>query len=245
MTILIGTIHCNLEGDRQLEKVLSLYRPRSLSLEFPYGCDLAARVEEINKRIAEEQKKVSKGDLLAWERAFVLKSLSSIFYEGRLAHAYAQKEKIPLHCVDHPDLVGLDLSSFPSAESIVAEVRASPLELREALSVLSVKQALGHIVSVQNDWYKEPELIQKWFDALSPERKKELEYDPQVDPNVREQYMAEKILTLEPEMHIGGMAHMFKRYAAMGSPGVIPLYRRLGSLVTNKYPLAFACEERK
>ncbi len=247
MTILIGTIHGDLciKGYYQLDQALSLYKPKSISLEFPEGTDLAGRVHDVQKKIDEDIDQLSEIALRPWVRILAFESICSQFYEGRAAYDYAQREGIPLHCVDHPSLVCPDLSLFPSLEKVIRNIEAIDPNIQSVIQSLPVEEVLKRFMVFGSTFYENPELLKQWFAHLPVEVQKEFMISSSVDMDTREGYMAERILALEPELHIGGIAHMSEEFSAAFLPGVVPLYRRLGSLVTERYPLAFACERRK
>lgn len=54
----------------------------------------------------------------------------------------------------------------------------------------------------------------------------------------REQFMTDQISRIKPDMHIGGVAHMFAGFS--DALPVTPLYQRLGALVAKRIRLCEA-----
>ena len=228
--ILIGTVHTDLEGSGRLRYLLNLYKPRIITIEIP--SQLKHQEEEARIAQIKEKKKLLLEESILYNnisenlQQYLLKHMENQKYEFSEAHGYSKRTGAELCFVDY-------LPFFEEIKKIDSNLNADLSEetlqnlrrIFESMEKLSFED-LFTLCQSQND--------QAYYGSKNDIRSLE-EFVPKHLIEEREQYMADKILQIMPEMHIGGVGHMYDGFEYILP--VIPLYKRLGNAVTKKIRL--------
>ncbi len=228
--ILVGTVHYDLDGPRRLEHLLRRFAPRQISVEYNGSLKGIVIDHEFNKADAAEA--VKKVDLP--------ENLKQLFVEA--ASIYGYEVRIPLLyslTVHHRGIATVDdnrpirprIDIDKELKYLIDAInRRRPINPELPYEHLR-KSTVAYFDRAYNDGQIFEE-IEKMFEEL------EIEVPEIEDPERRERVMAENIIGLRPDMHIGGMLHAFEYPDVEHS--VTPLYKRLGDMVTQRIRLCEA-----
>lgn len=241
--ILIGTIHIDLNGPKRLETILNRFRPKKVSIEWPCNIDLREVVNQIqaNKQSLLQQLRKLKLDLPSNVLDLMYEENEARGYEFIVPNKYCTRNGLELLCVDHPAIS--DEREFKIPESLPQ----NPYEevLRELYSQLS-SEVISELKNVPYDEFKKrySKLLDKayWDSDFLDELDKQIPQwyqqlymnflGPYLNDPVyieeREKFMAEKLLSLKPDIHIGGAGHIFEGGYPIEEAGVVPLFKRIG-----------------
>ncbi len=227
---LIGTVHLDFNGRSRLEKLLNIVQPKRISVELPsdrsaewFYNDWMKRQEGQMEKLC--QKKVSDGVFL-----LIRDVIQNAGYELTSAVEYARKTGAEIFMVDHPnvqdelkskiDLVdGALIYLDPLTRESHASLRKSAVNLFDKLyyDVISFELSFGI------------DKLMKLDSATGIRLTQELQ-------TLREAHMAEQIRKTKPDVHIGGMGHMFENHANH-TRSSNPLYVLLNDIVTERIKL--------
>ena len=226
---MIGSNHLEIRGSLLLESLLNKHEPESITIEFPSNYS----INEIEELILSPPK-VDYLQLL--DMPDNLKKLLVEFhlnrgYDALVPIRYAQNRGMDVYPVDYPDVAKILMSQKNkeiTQEKFNAKLKNIPLQIwqmtydkfreqfiRETDNVYFNRELFDvQVYSALIDllfFDKQIQNIQKIFEPEFAER--------------REEYMAQRILDINPDMHIGGAIHIFESYS-QNFP-VKQLYRRL------------------
>ncbi|MEK6963822.1 MAG: hypothetical protein AABX70_05310 [Nanoarchaeota archaeon] len=231
---LIGTIHhYDLEGPRRLEKLLQRIKPKKITIETPSD----RSPEQVERLLLDRRTQTL--DILAsvqlpdCVRALYTEMFSQEGYEAMESILYARKEGVQIYGVDHPEVLKtLSIDENMLRRQLEEESRSLPSEVLG----LSYCQVRPFFVELFDRMYLDKPLLISVFSKIAERLAQEdvdhlrsvMRADEPEFEEVREQFMADEILRINPDVHIGGLMHMAD-FPELQSG--VPLYRRLGSSV--------------
>ncbi|GEM_PF-5165489 len=239
---LVGTIHCDLEGTRRLELLLSKLKPQRITIEWPAD----KSVEEIETAIINSRQlkiEVARNltDVPNIVKGLLVDLFANIGYDVLVPIQYAKANGLEIFPVDHPmptlDVSPNDGSSFISA--LKAGLGNLPPEI-ERVSYQSFREVF---VREFDRAYFDPTVFHR-LDEYLAERNGVSDRSELANLKIsefeekREDFMTRRILDLKPDLHIGGIAHIFEGYFDRDT--FRPLYKRLEDAVSTKIRL---CEK--
>ncbi|MBI1972140.1 MAG: hypothetical protein HYS53_02465 [Candidatus Aenigmarchaeota archaeon] len=231
---LVGTIHTDLEGPRRLRRLLDRFQPEIITVEAPAGIPVEESLriyEERNKRNARLVESLKGPKNI---KQFYAEMCMLGVYELAVACGYAQGGKAQVYGADHPNYQRLFEYGGEETFLSVLKKEFSSMDPRMGSTPLALLRA-RYIASVDKG-YSDPQAIKKMESRVAPDAKKSFEDIKQlvgVNPEEREQFMADEIRRRKPQLHVGGIAHVFEGY----QDKIVPLYLLLGCLVTERIRL--------
>lgn len=246
--ILIGTAHIDTKGPRRLEDLLAELKPGRITIEMSAGLsleDIESRILDMRKEYCRIVRSVSIPPAL---QHFYLGFLSISGYDALVPIQYAQKEGVEVFPVDHPIVAKYrDQYSQRGGDELEANLKVVEQKARDDpsqyahLEKVDPNKVFSYLVDL---YYTDPEKAEEVFDMSqdwSPNTEVTEEWVEKVNETSfaeqRERFMAEEIRMLYPDVHIGGMAHIYDDYGLC----VTPLYARLKDIVSRRIKL---CEAR-
>ena len=253
---LVGTIHVDLEGPRRLEHLLQLHKPGVVTVECPRNLSIDETVNLFLARRAVSAEVLESTEMPAFLRDYYKEYFSILGYEIVVAAEYAREEGAQIYPVDHPDIAKL-MSFEVGKEALIKELKevadAALLQLAQSqidASKITYAQARPGIVKQIDMTYFDPDLFKKLVGSMDITRKqtenmlirlseqqRRIFSDPAFGEE-REQSMANAVLERNPDMNIGGVAHILE--GPTEALNVVPLYARLGNKVTERIRLCDA-----
>lgn len=242
--ILVGTVHVDINGPRRLEQVLNTYKPKSVSLEIPSDMDpdeLEQFIFGIRKstKAAVEDSGIEENNSI-----FIFEAVETFGYEACITIEYCRTNDSTLHFSDHPALNNpwkKYLKEFGD-ETIerLPQWKEKPLKIKDYESFRrAYTQKMDGFYFVDSAFELATDVISRISEEdrkkFTETKVKETKHMNRDFKEEREQYMAENILRIKPDIHIGGVGHAFKGFVEVCSAE--PLYRRLGDTVTKRIRL--------
>lgn len=247
MVTLIGTLHStfDMNGPRRLQRILSVLQPRSISIEVPEGILVEQVLMEMDKRIRAEKEVLKRTNAEPWLRQLACAVYDVLCYEFVGAHRYATTASIPMYCVDHPLARKIDEyeTNVPHAQDVIEIILVASLspEAQKELATMQIEQMLDVHARGSRILYQDPKTLDAFIESLPESQRKQMYIEFDISGNERELYMEDQIRRLQPEVHIGGMAHIYEEFAYLGLPeGTVPLCRRIRDITTARYRLSDA-----
>jgi len=244
--ILVGTMHLDLEGPRRLENLLNRFRPKRISVECPKGTNqIEVRDSIINHR--RKTQRIIRGMRMPDNYQKQMLEYQEVkAYEIATILDYCRTNRCSAFFVDHPAIpVTFSCEGFREAlESQVKIIPQSSGQPYESLRKRTVE--IFDLAYYDLDLFKQ---IEEMARQLTPPDHSEsttnnLSYteNPFLRTGFeeeRERFMASEILGLRPNLHVGGVAHVFEEFKPI-MPMDKQLYELLGDFVTQRIRL---CEE--
>ncbi len=190
--IYVGTVHGDLKGKERLSKLIGVHKPRVISFEYPSHW----KVEEVYKKILFKSRArvLGLGLLPRTNRTKLFQLIAQASeFEGRAA-GICKQTGLDVRFIDMPGIINI-----PSGKKKRSDY----------------------------DGMREDELIERYNrlkdaayfdgadDVYAEEMAKIMGYDlvggrVEYDKEKREEYLAEKIRELRPDMHVSGADHIFR-----------------------------------
>ncbi|MBI2970805.1 MAG: hypothetical protein HYY37_00120 [Candidatus Aenigmarchaeota archaeon] len=242
---LIGTIHRDFEGPRRLQYVLERLQPQRMTVEAPSNFSPADARNFFLQYRANRLPVVQSTDMPQTLREFYTELCWVGGYEALVPIAYAENAGREVFMVDspRPGLLDFDEKGFrKELEDEIAkfahwnEMSYDTVRSRyDALIDTSYHTPLvllgGLIPAVRYAMAQRSRAaLDRLRTSITGGRWKRKETVMEVE---REQYMADEIRRVNPDVHIGGLAHVF---GVLDSP-VARLYSLLGDLVDERIRL--------
>ncbi len=233
----IGTVHWDLAGKERLERVLAEIKPTRITIEFPATWS----IEETESRIIHTRAKTTEAISSLVDIPYLAKALlMDIFwnngYEALTSINYARQEGAEIYTVDHP-LVTRDWVRQDDIDGFKKSLQET-LEMIPTIPKMDYIQFRMKAIRAFDRVYTQPEIFQemnRYFPSTIILPAETWFLDPTRE-NEREEFMEREIRRWNPDLHIGGVAHLFEGY--FGSPEVIPLYVRLADIMTKRIRLS-------
>lgn len=180
--IYVGTVHIDFKGAERLRKVIRKYKPEVLTIEIPDNLTLKTAVEMLRK---------NKASLLdALEKARSLdKDLRSFFREYfsvdgfEVEVVYALSSHLRVEPIDSPEVLRHEdeIGDFD-----ISKVRKMMRVHDQTVQrVYDGEDVISEMIGASGSFLDDPEFVER-----------------------REEYMAENIRRIRPDMHIGGIEHL-------------------------------------
>ena len=165
---------------------------------------------------------------------FRIRYVSALGYELRVVRDYQAQTGAEVYLVGHPEMAE-SAGSIGGRQMLIASVRmmndaAAPFQRVVQADVI----AQAHIQETDNRYSDQLEYREKNLPDESQTTASQKTLDPGF-AEMRQRHIYELILVHMPELHIGPIQHNLECYSL--TPGVLPLYARLGSLVTESITL--------
>lgn len=236
--ILVGTVHIDLEGPKRLENLLFRIKPSLVSLECPKGMT----EEEIRDLIMRDRREVrsivEQSNLPAIFRQLMLEYSDIRGYDIIAPLDYCKKTGSEAIFVDHPSIfVGYSCDGLK--ELLEEQGKGIP----EKTTKIPYDVFRKSVVAQWDRAYYDPQIFYEITKNL-PQKSQEIitlgteHLSKEGFEEEREQFMTEEVSASRPNLHIGGMAHIFEGFDLGVS--VKPLYARLKDSVEERIRL---CEE--
>lgn len=234
---LIGIAHWDIEGPNRLEHILSRHSPRVITIEAPKF----STIKELETRILQNRvilkKFIEQSNLPTNFKQVYQEIMGTERYESIIPILYSSTTSSEIYCVDHPNMKEHYLTKL-NIESFNSEMFN---ENMKHISCDKLRQA--YIKNTDTSYYSTQfvyQLIENMHPQLNALLLKESEKNIFKEDFIeeREQFMAESILEINPDIHIGGMAHIFECYSGIFS--IKPLLERLGDKVSDRIRLCEA-----
>lgn len=228
--LLVGTVHNDKEGSERLMKVLKFYKPKKITVECSSSVTIDTYESEKTKSIERVLEEVKD-----WASSYSINKLKNTsYYEAEVCIEYARENNCELHFIDEEkELISSDLVlTLFCAESVRRYIKESKL------FVDVEKTFYEHYYENKRDRKKKnfnyekmiEEIdecsLQKFMNEYYGEelliKMKKLAEETYGRNSGRDKIMEERILELQPDIHVGGVAHIF-------NTGILkkPLYKRL------------------
>ena len=229
--ILIGTVHTDLDGPKRLERILEKYKPRVITIETPNNISLTDFIYYEKRRINQCKDYVKNLELSENKRKLLLEILDNGHYEATITRDYAQLNNSEIYPVDIDEsqvqeLLDESMMKFGLISILLGSIAGSDLDTFKMLR----RRYITSMANFYNSFYNEISTTH----YSNPISYNNLQAEI-IEDNFREQFMADKISRIKPDMHIGGYANIFHEYL-FGYP-VIPLHKRLGNKVKERIRL--------
>ena len=222
--ILVGTSHIDLQGPERLEHLLEQIQPKIITVEISANLSLDDVADQIIEGRATQIQRLKATDMYESYKRLLTEIYSIRAFDALVPIQYARANGVEIYPVD-----------FPSQESKAKIFRN---EDKELLAILT--SIYGH--RLPYDQYRKAFI--DWHERMfySPEVARDLARLFNIRGTVedkpaeeREQFMAERILEKNPDVHLGGLAHVIDE-PPIPFP-VTPLYLRLGDRVSQRIRL--------
>ena len=218
--ILIGTVHTDLDGPKRLERILEKYKPRVITIETPNNISLNDFIYYEKRRINQCKDYVKNLELSENKRKLLLEILDNVHYESTILRDYAQLNSSEIYPVDIDESqlqepMDESMMKFGLISMLLRSINGSDLDTFEILR----KRYITSMANYYDSFYKEIST----YHYSNPISDNNLQAEI-IEDNFREQFMADKISRIKPDMHIGGFAHIFDEY--LRGYDVISLYKR-------------------
>jgi hypothetical protein len=240
--ILIETYHWDIEGSKRLEYLLDKYSPKTMCIEFPEN--LSLKEFEKQKKIVVDKRtlEINKTDLPLNFKKILAETINSSGYELFVAVEYSKRTKAKLSFIEHPSLYSELKSGFEGEEdnflkAILSELTQEDIEKAEAMSYEKYRKKF--IAASDELFYKNAIFTIENIPSYTQEANDKFKAIALTEK--REQFMAEKLIRINPDIHIGGRLHLSEELRKYHP--VTPLYQRFGDLVTKKIRLCDAFKE--
>jgi hypothetical protein len=227
--VFVGTNHLDIYGCRRLGRLLGSYKPKRVTVEAPSRMEIY-KLEEFALDCREKQKEEISGwdfhennEVVEWLKDLALKLSDSHLHEvTTLAEYCRNNEDIEVYAVDsteiicETDRIGLEILFVMS--KINERIGSDPLEK-------ILKQETDRCIRLHTEtcymrpttWLSEIDKNSAALEHLPEEVQEELikGFDQAIQSQdktyneKREAHMAQKILEIRPEMHIGGLLHAY------------------------------------
>lgn len=240
---LVGTYHWDIAGTARLEYLLARMKPRKVTVEWPVNTTL----DDIENRIrmAREERieaVESLTDIPDNVKRLFLDLFSNSGYDILVPIQYARAHGGDVFPVDHPRLLH-DIDKDPSNYSgFIQSLKAGLGEVPPEVAQIPYNLLKQSWSKELDRAYTDPNMFRE-IDQFSSQRGlslvKGLEFlnEPLFEEE-REQWMADEIQRLNPDVHIAGIAHIAEGY--FEQPSFQPLYQRLGNSISQRIRLVEA-----
>ena len=231
--LLIGTVHIDIEGPKRLEHFLNKYAPRKITVEVPKGRSVS-EIEYMTLRERENRvKQVQQAGLPPQVQTLLEEIEQATGYEAIVAIQYAKRTGAELYFVDIPKI----------------------FDIAESNKKITFDESMKHVKNITYEQFREAyvkAIDSGYFDPLAlaqilqnvPEEILEApakDYAPILEDKFwdeREQFMADEIARIQPDIHISGLAHIFEEFSL--KPGMKSLYQRLAKYSPERVKLCEA-----
>jgi hypothetical protein len=222
--ILIGTCHNDMEGPKRLENALNIIKPKVITVECQSNYYLES-VKLIYKYYKEEMSDwVAKTKKPKIVKTYLLERLAIESYEVLTAINYAEKNHASIFFVDKEEDRHMTIDGLVQI-FLFENMKMMAKEITLFMRLMGYKYARKSIMKNIDDVQYNPEE----FKNRHEKKNKVVRYSQEFidDQELREEIMAQNISNKMPDVHIGGIAHMFYYYDVCP---IKPLYQRLGNI---------------
>lgn len=221
--ILIGCSHIDLQGPERLEKLLGKIRPKIITVEISANLSLDDVADQIIEGRATQIQRLKATNMRESYKLLLTEIYSIRAFDALVPIQYARTNGVEIYPVD-----------FPSLEPEAKIFGNEDERLLAILTSLPYSSLYDQFRNVYISWHERmfysPEVardLARLFNIRETVEDKPAEE--------REQFMAEQILEKNPDMHLGGSAHLIDEQP-FPFP-VTPLYVRLGDRVSQRIRL--------
>ena len=221
----------DIKGPERLERVLRQYRPSSISVEFPR--DIALEVAREKYVELREQRLAELEEARIDERLKLIprKAIRAIGYEVLVPYEYCRCEDAELYFVD---VGGWEI---PREDTFVANMLAGVMQNEKRILQMDEEELLREYVRVIDAVYEDIEAYREIHQNIPNEQVSVEPIDKlffEEKQEEREKAIADELVRVRPEMHVGGIAHMYPEY---GMFEIKTLYDRVKDLVEERKKL--------
>ena len=241
----VGTIHFDIEGPTRLKHLLDTFQPKTITIEAPYTVSLDELADHICKLRVARLALLKTTDIPTVIKDYIHDLITIMGYDLVVPINYARKNSALIYGIDHPNIIPAgEISSIPDQEPFFKELKdvfeISLSSLSIDFSKIRYKDLKLVFVEQMDRGYINPKIWDKIQQLLKPLTQQRLEaslgYMREKEfAEDREQTMTAQIQKRNPDVHIGGLDHLFDFNHV-----VIPLYQLLGDLVTQRIRLCDA-----
>ena len=219
--ILIGTSHIDIQGPERLEHLLKQIQPKIIIVEVPVNFSLDDIAKQIIEGRATQIQRVQATNTHEPYKQLMSNIYAVRGYDALVPIEYARKTGAEVYPVDIQSNRDIIINEDEQLLSILTMIYGSHRLPYEQLRKVFI------------DWHERmfysPDALKKW--ALSFGFKVKVENGPE---EKREQTMAKQTLEKNPDVHIGGLTHIF----GDSTLPTTPLYLRLGDIVSQRLRLS-------
>ncbi|MBI4177675.1 MAG: hypothetical protein HY516_04925 [Candidatus Aenigmarchaeota archaeon] len=234
---LVGTLHNDLEGPRRLRRLLDYLSPEAITIEAAAGFPLDEMVRKISENNRRKSRAVNSINGPQNMKQLYTELCELGGYEILVSVEYAGIRGVQIHGADHPQTsVLLD---YDTDEIFLEIVKKEFGGMRPEVARIPYSTLRRRYTEHFNKGYYDPHVITAMDQRMSPDAKAALKKATEhegLEPEVREQFMADEIRRKNPQLHVGGLSHVFEGYPL----GVTPLFMRLGGIVSERMRLSEA-----
>jgi hypothetical protein len=240
--ILVGTVHNDLQGPERLERVLDRYQPKRISVECPKGMTVSAVENELRNYNRVCMQHVKKAGFPENFERFLNDVVNVMGYERLVAIQYAKRKGYDILFTDHAD--ASSVSDCWEESFIAAMGRLSQLVKEDERSY---EQTRADHCEIIDRAYYEPKILMS-VAGIDPELDQAIDnmFDPATDvlTDERERVLAGNIIDVQPNLHIGGMMHIFEMPEILALFDIKePLYKLLEGQYSKRIRLCEALAE--
>ncbi|MCH7681340.1 hypothetical protein IID10_18585, partial [candidate division KSB1 bacterium] len=191
-----------------------------ITVEFPEGRSAEEAVRLISDVAIRRIEQVKQSDLPENFKRVLCEIYGAMGYELITPIQYSRESGSKIYFVDHPD-------SLPSQDE-TENLRLEALKITEKKKKIPYDVLRAGFVKYFDRAYQNPEALDNMTLTAETERELEESMGHLLDEDFeeeREQFMANEIIRIKTDLHVGGMAHIF---GGDDSFTVQPLYKRLG-----------------
>ncbi len=224
MLKLVGTLHNDLQGIYRAKCLLEKYKPRKITVECPSNYTIEEMVG-LSKLMQEHAAKIAFLDIPEFAKKFSIEGYRNKYYEIITPIQYlSENEDAELSFVDAPDSKKC-LHQEVSDKEIESIFKQIDQKIIQDLTNMPLDKLTNKITKLIDNAYYDLELLKQICSLFPVSYTDEALSIPELAEE-REEYMFQKISEIMPDIHIGGLAHVFESH----SPAILtkkPLYGRL------------------
>ena len=230
--ILVGTVHIDIDGPKRLEYLLKRLQPKTITVEYPSSFtpeEVEERLGRMHRVALECIDKLERPD---FEKAYFREIYSNYWYEAITPITYARQSGSVVKGVDHPMTEGGFSEDY--LKQTFDLIRATTKPNKSVDYDYFRELAVNYI----DEAYRSFEILAEMSQDI-PSTLEVPGFMISSDPaEERESHMTENVFRAQPDVHVGGMLHVFEY------PGfehlVTPMHTRLGNAVTQRIRLCDA-----
>lgn len=218
MLKLVGTVHVDLNGVYRTKRILDKYRPENITIEWPSNYDIDTAMN-VSKMIQNYPEQVSISKIPDFMKQYLIKFYENMYFELKVPLQYMNEtDGVEVHFVDTP-------RNFTLKEKLdFTSMDDKTIQAYERMP----NDSMDIIMNTMDEAYFDYERLKKIsspFDAQLDDEYRKILTEPTFIEK-REEFMFQQISEIMPDIHFGGIWHVFGFNSAPPNESK-PLYKRL------------------
>lgn len=207
--IVIGTVHNDIQGPERLNRALNHYKPKVITVEYPATVLPDEAYRKALRQRYELRSELERHGLAEPLEKLLFCSVDAVRFEVVVTYEYCRSTAARMEFVDHP---GQYVEDVTNESEFLSEYLSG---FNPDLSKVGFEVLRRAVVDTTDRMYFSPGHLKRYCDRVeceSPEGWRIETRQEVSEAERRETFLADQVNLIKPDLHIGGVAHVFSDY---------------------------------